>query len=157
MDLCYRMGLLQSIHSPSINMGGVQCCDTAPVLGLSWKSRLGWGRRDLGPGKVQTSNVLQNMKCDESFPLGYVGFCLLFLGWGFFFKFSSLLSLFLIALKWDFVTFFVQVTSRESRAKKTHKFSSVTGGVRKWDCSCLASPTPQFVKTQIHSIILFLV
>lgn len=70
MDLCYRMGLLQSIHSPSINMGGFQCCDTAPVLGRSRKSRLGWGRRDLGPGKVQTSNVLQNMKCDESFSLG---------------------------------------------------------------------------------------
>lgn len=38
------------------------------------------GERDLGPGKVQASNVLQNMECDESFPLGYVGFVLFRVG-----------------------------------------------------------------------------
>lgn len=53
------------------------------------------GGKERGPGEVQTSNVLQNMECVESFPLGYVGFCL---GWGLFTFFPCSL-LFLIALK----------------------------------------------------------
>lgn len=120
MDLCYRMGLLQSIHSPSINMGGVQCCDTAPVPGLSRKSRLGWGRRDLGPGKVQTSNVLQNMKCDESFPLGYVGFCLLCLGWFFFFYIFFPTLSFSDCIEMRFCNFFSYKLQAERAEQRKH-------------------------------------
>lgn len=82
MDLCYRMGLLQSIHSPSINMGGFQCCGTGScnLTGAFREIKTGGEGRDSGPGNVRTSNVLQNMQCVESFPLGYVGFCLFCLG-----------------------------------------------------------------------------
>lgn len=63
------------------------------LTGAFKEIKIGVGGKDLGP-EVQTSNVLQNMECVESFPLGYVEFCL---GWVFFFLPHSLL--FLIALK----------------------------------------------------------
>lgn len=92
---------------------------------------MGGEGRNLGPGKVQTSNVLQNMECVEFFPLGYVGFCLCVLG-GVFLS-SSLLSLASRCIKIVFLNLFSTSYSRESRAKKTLNslWFTVIGGVTK--------------------------
>lgn len=70
----------------------------------------------MGPGNVRTSNVLQNMECVESFPLGYVGFCLLCLGWGF--LFSSLLSLVSDCIEIRFRNFFFYKLQQRAEQRK---------------------------------------
>lgn len=92
---------------------------------------MGQGGRDLGPEKVRTSNVLQNMECVESFPLGYVGVCLFCLGWGcFFFLPCSLVS---DCIDVTFLDFFSTSYSGESRAKKILSslwFTVIGGGTK---------------------------
>lgn len=70
---------------------------------------------NLGPGKVQTSNVLQNTEC--------VGFFLWVVGgffwFGFFFLSASLLCPVSDCFEITFLSFLFNSYSRESRAKKT--------------------------------------
>lgn len=85
---CYRAFIHLLIWEASSAVTQLSCNLTGALKDM----KIGVGGRDLGPGKVQTSNVLQNMECVESFPLGYVGvfFVLFRVGFIFFPAFSYL-------------------------------------------------------------------